>query len=149
MKELTLYDSISSAPSYIENSVEGATKYITFYGKLNMVTLTNGINNLDMVSYISRLNELKITAIRNLYKTKKLLQLDLQLAHDTISSNEYETELRNNLDNYSIELNGIESENDIYIIKRIIDEVGMERDISIDEIAEIFSIDTHSINKLI
>lgn len=100
----------------------------------------NTLNN-----YHERLTELQNVAIKNLHKTKKLLQLDLQLANGMVTETEYSNELNSNTDKYSIEMKPMMNEDDIYVINDIVRSAGIDENISVDEISEIFSIEYYSL----
>ena len=150
MEELTLISSSSvfahSAKSCFANSIEKSGYVRVSLDETKLVEFVNGIS--EMKNYFARCNDLQISAIRNLYKTKKLLQLDLQLANQTLTESEYSHEIEANSERYSIELSEIKSEDDIFIIKNIIHEVGMDEDISVDEICEIFSVESDSLKRI-
>ena len=145
MEELTLLppSGIFSSQSYFATSQEKSSYVTISLNETQVVEFVNGIS--EMRNYFGRCNDLQISAIRNLYKTKKLLQLDLQLAQASISEFDYSQEIEANPERYSIVLSDMASEDDIDIIKNIIHEVGMDEDISVDEISEIFSIETDSL----
>lgn len=142
---------ISSWPKYLPETQAAtltfreATQshgYITVnFNSTQVVEFVNRISNIQNFSL--RKNDLQITAIRNLYKAKKLGQLDLQFASLAISEEEYTAEL--NSDKYTIDMNSSVGGDDVFIIKKIIDETGIDLDISVDEISEMFSLDTQSL----
>lgn len=116
--------------------------------KDRVIEFRNTLNKVN--SFYIRKNQLQITAIENLYKTKKLLQLDLQLANDLLSEEEYFSELENNFSKYSIDVKDQLMEDDVVIINEIIREVkSFESEISVDEISEIFSVNLAQGGKLL
>lgn len=92
-----------------------------------------------------------ITAFRNLLKKNDFLQLSSELSSDVISDEEFNEELERNPSKYIIDVQRMNDSYDLHIISDIIQKVGVE--ISIDEVAEIFSLEYQSVqlvlNKLL
>lgn len=97
---------------------------------------TNHLNNLR--------NDYCIIAIRNLIKKNEFLQLSLQLSEKLISETEFENEIERNPEKYIIQLNKLDNQIHLHIISNILTKIGTT--FNVDEVSELFSIDTRSIN---
>lgn len=96
----------------------------------------NHINNLR--------NDYCIVAIRNLLKKNEFLQLSLQLSEKLITESEFETEIDQNPEKYIIQMNNIDDHIHLNVISNILTKIG--KTFNVDEVSELFSIDTRSIN---
>ena len=116
------------------------------------VTITIEKKDMDyliaQVNFRNHISEIKegycFTAINNLVKKTEYLQLSLQLAENLISEDEFEAELESFPEKYVIKLNDIESPAHLHIIGGLLGKLG--RQFTVDEVSELFSIDTRSIN---
>ena len=81
-----------------------------------------------------------IEAIKNLIKKNNFLSLDLD-------DEEWKYECENNAEKYVINLKPLKNSDDIKIIIKIVEELGIE-DYSINEIAELFGIDHRNFEKI-
>ncbi|PIP54831.1 MAG: hypothetical protein COX07_03200 [Bacteroidetes bacterium CG23_combo_of_CG06-09_8_20_14_all_32_9] len=87
-------------------------------------------------------------AILNLIKKSKFLQLYIQLIENQISEEEYEAELKENSDKYFINLKELNSDLDFAALVIIMQ--SLPKNLSVDEVTEIFGIKSQSIlSKLI
>jgi len=92
-----------------------------------------------------RKEDFYILGFKNLLKQKRFLELSLELSDDLITEEEYETEIEENFEKYTIQLNNLDDINDLKIIEHITNKIG--ENFSIDEVSEIFSISCKSMNK--
>lgn len=92
-------------------------------------------------SYPRKKENYFVLAINNLVKKSDFLQLSLQHAERIISDEEFENELENNSDKYIIDLKEIEDNIDINIVSEIV--AKLDREFTIDEVCELFSIAPH------
>lgn len=90
-------------------------------------------------------NDYCIIAIKNLIKKNEFLQLSLQLSEKLIDENEFESEIKQNPDKYIIQINNIDDSIHLSVISNILTRIG--KTFNIDEVSELFSIDTRSINE--
>jgi len=86
-----------------------------------------------------------ITAIRNLLKKNNFLQLNLDLSNQLLNEEEFNNEIENKPGKYVIEMREIENPQDLFVISDIVNKVGQQ--FTIDEVSELFSVDTNSLNK--
>jgi len=118
------------------------TGYVTFTIKKNDMSFF-----IAEVNFRNQISEIKdnycYTAINNLTKKAEYLQLSLQLAENLITEEEFETELENYPEKYVIKLNEIQGTGHLQIISGILGKLG--RRFTVDEVSELFSIDTRSI----
>ena len=118
--------------------------------KLVTISITsNAIEDLfDQIKFHNHLNQKRdnycVLAINNLIKKNEFLQLNLQFAENQITEDEYEQELETNTDRYIINLDNTLEPNDINVIGNILHSIG--RKFNTDEVAEMFSIDIHTLN---
>lgn len=125
----------------IANSEE---KFVTFtFAKEEMDNLIGRMQFQNRVSYIGA--ELCITAIKNLVKKNDFLQLSLQLSEKLITEEQFDQEIETNPDQYIIKLSNQVEPKDLHIISNIIRKIGKK--FTTDEVAELFSFDTRSINE--
>jgi len=85
------------------------------------------------------------TAIRNLLKKTAYLQLSLEFAENQITEEEFESEINNNPDKYVIRINALEDQSHLFIMGRILENVGAN--FNTGQVSELFSVDISSINK--
>jgi len=83
-----------------------------------------------------------IEAIKNLIKKNNFLSLD-------VDDEEWEDEIKNNAEKYVINLKPLKNPDDIKIIIEIVEEIGAENDITVDEVAEMFGIDCNEFEKFL
>lgn len=101
-------------------------------------------SDFESIINISRLKDfLYQDAINNLLKKSKFLQLYIQLIENQISEEEYEAELNNHPENYFISLKDLNSDLDYAALLLVLQ--NLPRQLSVDEVSEIFGINTHSI----
>ena len=89
-------------------------------------------------------NDYCIIAIRNLLKKNEFLQLSLQLSEKLITEEEFEVEIDKNPDKYIIQMNNMDNPMHLHVISNILTKIG--KAFNTDEVSELFSIDTRSIN---
>ena len=82
-------------------------------------------------------------AISNLIKKSKFLQLYIQLAEDQITEDEFESELIHNPDKFVIKLKDLETKIELEALFTILQSLPVK--LSIDEVSEIFGINTQSL----
>lgn len=86
--------------------------------------------------------ELYLRALRNLYRKLDFIELNQLLEMDDISEEEYEKELDQNEDKYLIPApTGQPTIQQIIQITDIIKRLGREKNISVDEVSEMFSLE--------
>ncbi|QHS63254.1 hypothetical protein [Chitinophaga agri] len=88
-----------------------------------------------------------ITAIKNLLKKNHFLQLNLDYSNKLINEEEFEREIDDNPDRFIIEMTSNDSVLDLYVISELIEKIGNQ--FTIDEVSELFSIDTESLHRVI
>lgn len=89
--------------------------------------------------------ELYKTAIKNLLKMKNHSELYGDLENKVITQKEYESEVTENAEKYVIDVHTSDPIKMVPIIVDIINELGMPaKDLSVDEVCTIFSIDSTS-----
>ncbi|MCK9412117.1 MAG: hypothetical protein M0Q53_07430 [Prolixibacteraceae bacterium] len=98
--------------------------------------ITNHVNNLR--------NDYCIVAIKNLIKKNEFLQLSMQLSENLISETEFETEIEENPEKYIIQINRLNHPINLHVISNILTQIG--KSFNLDEVSELFSFDTRSIN---
>lgn len=91
---------------------------------------------------ISTKEQLYITAIQNLQKQVRYLQLSYTLQSGTISEEEFEQEIESNPDKYTVEVKLLDDQSILPVLNEVILQIG--NDLSVDEVMEIFSIDLHT-----
>lgn len=79
-------------------------------------------------------------ALKNLIVQNNFLELALQLEEGQISEDEYDEEIDNHPEKYVVNVNYLDNSDDISIIMDIIKRIGIN--FTIDEVADLFSIDT-------
>ena len=85
-------------------------------------------------------DEYCIKAIRNLIIKNNFLELTLELSEENITEDDYSNEIENNPNRYVIDIDYIKEPNDIKVVNEIVKKIGLE--FSIDEVAEMFSLDS-------
>jgi hypothetical protein len=86
-------------------------------------------------------------ALKNLIVQNNFLELALQLEEGQISEDEYDEEIDNHPEKYVVNVNYLDNSDDISIIMDIIKKIGIN--FTIDEVADLFSIDTEDLNSKI
>ena len=84
-------------------------------------------------------------AITNLVKKSHFLQLYIRLIEDQVTEEEYESELDNNAHKYFVEMKELNSGNEFTGL--ILAMQNLPKEISIDEVSEIFGINVSSLVK--
>lgn len=103
---------------------------------------------MDYVEFLTKKENYLITAIRNLIKKTNFLELYQQYLGNQISENEFHDEIERSQIKYIIEIKALEDPNDIKIISGIIQKIDFDlRDFSINEISELFSVDSSYLSK--
>jgi hypothetical protein len=109
------------------------------------------MNQLTILPYSlykqGRKEDLFLTAIRNLRKKINFISLNNEYQNGDISEDEFEKELEVNQHKYVVNVSALKDKIDLEILQEIIPKI--DDDITIDEAAEVFSIDIQSsiINK--
>ena len=85
------------------------------------------------------------TALSNLIKKTKFLQLYIELIENQITEKEYEHEISKNEKEYLIQMGGIDSTAHFMALHSIIQTLEDKNKLSVDDISEIFGIDTQSL----
>lgn len=119
-------------------------------GTVGIGAISNGlITTLGLLSnnFLERKEELFITALNNLLKRAEFLQLSAQLSSNELTEEEFDNEIESNPGKYVVNINYLENERDIEIISSIVQK--LDRPISMDDVAEIFSIEYNSLNDAI
>jgi hypothetical protein len=131
----------------LASSCESDTIYITISNcsqneikiELNRDWLKTEITNF--ARYIKRREDYLFTAIRNLIKKINFLELLQQQLNEEITEDEFDNEITNNPDKYTIQVRPIGNKEDILIINNIMNKIGFDlREFSVNEVGELFSI---------
>lgn len=130
---LTTYEALPVIP---DNSLTIDPKQNFYEFKVRKIDVHNFINivNVKEVLYSD--------AITNLMKKSKFLQLYIQLIEEQISEDEYEKELNENPANYFINMKEVKSNLEYAALFQVMQ--NLPKDITLDEVSEIFGIKTHS-----
>ncbi len=96
-------------------------------------------------SYIDVKESYYLLAIRNILKKNNYLSLMLQLAQEQISEDEYVKEIEDNPSKYILDIKYLDDPNDLKIINELVKKIGLS--FSIDQVAEIFSLDSDDLEK--
>ncbi|RHX90241.1 hypothetical protein DLM76_20470 [Leptospira yasudae] len=96
---------------------------------------------------ISDLDKFKTLAIRNLLKKNNFLKLLNDLESESISEEEFESEINNNGNKYVISLDSKITERDLRLIAKIVKDIEMELDT--DQVEEMFSITPENYGELL
>ncbi len=91
--------------------------------------------------------EYYIAGINNLRKKINFLQLNYDFQNGEISEDDYENEIESRPDKYVVNVQMLNKHSDLLILNDIISKIG--DDLSVDEIAEIFSVDLNIFDKMI
>jgi hypothetical protein len=107
-------------------------------------TLTFKAKEIEYIFNILNTKEEKYQeAISNLIKKSKFLQLYIQLAEDQITEEEFESELIHNPNKFVIKLKELSSNIELEALLGILQSLPIK--LSIDEVSEIFGINTQSL----
>jgi hypothetical protein len=118
--------------------------YVSF--QINEIQMNLLLEQFQFQKVLNNLrNDFCIVAIRNLLKKNEFLELSLQLSEKLITETEFEKEIESNPEKYIITLNRLENPFQLHIISSILTKIGGT--FKIDEVSELFSLDTRSINK--
>ena len=130
---LTTYEALPVIP---DNSLTIDPKQNFYEFKVRKIDVHNFINivNVKEVLYSD--------AITNLMKKSKFLQLYIQLIEEQISEDEYDKELNENPANYFINMKEVKSNLEYAALFQVMQ--NLPKDITLDEVSEIFGIKTHS-----
>lgn len=103
-------------------------------------------NDVERFVNISKIKEyLYQSAIQNLVKKTNFLQLYIQLIEDQISEKQYEQELSQNSEKYFIHMEDEVTEHHVHALFLILKKI--KNNFSIDEVSEVFGIQTDSLLK--
>lgn len=121
-------------------AVKGNDTILSLYGRIE--------NNLPetIINFIANKNKkenIYLTGIKNLLKTKKFLQLCIEHAENGIDDEEFEREIKTNRDEYVIQMRSLSDIEELDILTEIAHRISNK--ITIDEVSEIFSISSNSI----
>ena len=138
-KEVNNYQKVSFVAS--DNQ-----EFISFELKTNsLYKISNLYKTFAEFTSFKKKEKYFVVALQNLLKKINYLQLSLQVAEGQITDIEYETELHKNMQNYIIDINYQEDISDLKIISDIVSQI--DNNFSVDEISELFSIDTLSLEE--
>jgi hypothetical protein len=98
-------------------------------------------------SFLNKKEEYCIKAIKNLIKKNNFLELSLELSENQISEDEFEMEIESNPNKFVVDINYIKDALDLKVINEIVKK--LETELTIDEVAEIFSLDSNDIEKAV
>ncbi len=101
------------------------------------------LRNRNLKKNYLRKVELLSLALKNSIRKNEFLQLSLELANKFITEKEYDAEIENNHTKYVIPIDNSNNESDFKIIYSILEKLNIE--ITIDEVAELFSIEYDSL----
>lgn len=127
---------------YLSISLSTGDLYTLDISNEKIKDMANIINNINTTTIKENFY---ITAIRNLIKKTQFLQLVNQLSENGITEEDFEKELELNSSKYIIETNYLTNNTDIFILSEIVESIGSE--LSIDDVAEMFSFEFNSLNK--
>ena len=85
-----------------------------------------------------RKEELYLDAVRNLIKKSKYLNLHIELIEGQISEEEFDQEIEDNSDSFTISVNPMKSHDDLRIVSEIIQKLDIE--FTEDEVEDLFGI---------
>jgi hypothetical protein len=144
---ISVSDSISSTVLNFDsqtalNSANGMLFYVTNKGLYNYVEFIKSKADEDM-----KRESLYITAIRNLRKKIRFMNLNFDYQNDFITEDEFQKELNEHQDKYFINVSLLSDKFELDCITKIVNNI--DDDLTIDDIADIFSIDINSQPKLI
>jgi hypothetical protein len=130
-------------PEWLDVHVNPKEEIMSFQISFSTEQLKKANHQMRVINYFfNRKDELKDRAIMNLIKIKRTLELNNDLASGTITEEEFEVELNQHPDKYVIKiLNDVSNNVDCHIIYETIRNAGLQTEISMDEVAEIFSLD--------
>jgi len=124
----------------VNNMGNGSSDNITITINTNREKISDLIKNFSDYADKQKSKEFYfISAIRNLIKKNSFLQLTMQLVENQITEEEYASQIESHPENYIVDINQINSANDIEIVCEIIKSIGLN--FSIDEVSEVFSLD--------
>lgn len=156
MNELLTYidstnDEIFESPTPAFEKFDGSTEgqgnvFITFKTTSAKISAFNEVVNHYSL-FLNKKEEYCIKAIKNLMKKNNFLELSLELSENQISVDEFEKEIENNPNKFVIDINYIKDSLDLRVINEIVKK--LETELSIDEVAEIFSLDSNDIEKTV
>lgn len=101
----------------------------------------------DYFQFFEVKEKLYIEAIKNLFKMRDFLLLNIDLLHNIITEEEFESEIKNNSKKYVITTNPIENEIQLLHVIDIIKKV--QKELTADEVFELFSLDIDEVELLI
>ncbi len=140
---------------FTRNNIPSTPKFtLILHSNMNINMIVDGDlsdlirNNSSLRDYLNSFTskeELYLTGIRNLIKTKKFLQLCIQQAEQSIDENEFESEITENRDNYVISMRSIKNLEELKTLNEIITKI--DKQFNVEEVSEIFSISSDSIIK--
>lgn len=87
------------------------------------------------------------TGIKNLLKKNRLFRLNNELENNYITEEEFDKLIEEKPDKYIIDLKKINDIDEILVIEKVVSELNEE--FTVDEVSEIFSIDSRSFEKLL
>lgn len=100
----------------------------------------------EMIYSEKRHKELCCILINNLFKKTSFLQLTIRLLENQISEEEYENEITSHPEKYVIDINKyFDDSRDLKILFDIVKNI--KHSLTLDEAAEIFSLDPHDVEK--
>ena len=137
----------------LKNSPPGSFQKYESNSSKDKITITLNTDRVKLETFFTQFSYLStfvdskeayyILAINNLLKKNNYLSLIVQLSQEQISEDEYVKEIEENSDKYLLDIKYLDDPNDLKIINEIVKKIGVS--FSIDEVAEIFSLDSEDI----
>lgn len=137
----------------LKNSPLGSFQKYESDSSKDKITITLNTDRVKLETFFTQFSYLStfvdskeayyILAINNLLKKNNYLSLIVQLSQEQISEDEYVKEIEENSDKYLLDIKYLDDPNDLKIINEIVKKIGVS--FSIDEVAEIFSLDSDDI----
>jgi len=123
--------------SSVAFSEQGVTIFLSQTGMTNYLRAFNSISN-----YNNKKEDFYITAIRNLRKKIRFMNLNFDYQNDDITEQEFEQELKDNQSKYFVNISLLKDEVDLSIIREIVGKI--DDNLTINDISDIFSIDINT-----
>ena len=102
----------------------------------------------NLWEYNSIRDNLKTIAVNNLMNKVKFVQLYNDFLQDLINEEEFESEINSNSEEYFIELKRKPNNKELKVISDIVHSQ-LSKELSIDEVAELFSLDLDYLNQIL
>jgi hypothetical protein len=143
------YSTYEESSAFEEYTDELQSFPISRSDKSILITINTTESKLRrFVNYFQKKEEFYIKALNGLLIQNNFLDLALQLEEGYITEEAYNNEIDNNSEKYVVNTDILDNPNDIFIIKDIVKKLGV--DLTIEEIAELFSLNEEDLeNKIL